>query len=95
VGVAMEKPKAQATVLELFAALVEQLPLATREDLEWVVKSLKSRPEWQARLEKARIQAREVGLTLSEPQEPVSPPPSAPDSLPLPGFAWDQGHRLN
>jgi hypothetical protein len=90
----MERPKSGPSVLELFAALVEQLPLAPREDLEWVVKSLKSRPEWPARLEKARIQAREVGLSL-EPQAPEAPPPSAPDSLPLPGFAWDLGHRLN
>jgi hypothetical protein len=52
--------------LELFAALVDQLPLATREDLEWVVQTLRARPEWAARLQKARLQAREMGLALTE-----------------------------
>jgi hypothetical protein len=56
----------KAGPLELFAALVDQLPLATREDLEWVVQSLRSRPEWASRLEKARVQAREMGFSLTE-----------------------------
>jgi hypothetical protein len=66
--------------LELFAALVDQLPLATREDLEWVVQSLRSRPEWASRLEKARVQAREMGLSLTEaPREPPAPSIGVPE----------------
>ncbi len=61
-GLKMEK----TGPLELFAALVDQLPLATREDLEWVVQTLRARPEWAARLQKARLQAREMGLVLTD-----------------------------
>jgi hypothetical protein len=71
-GVEMEK----TGPLELFAALVDQLPLATREDLEWVVQTLRARPEWAARLQKARLQAREMGLVLTDV---ASGDPSAPN----------------
>jgi hypothetical protein len=61
----------KAGPLELFAALVEQLPLASRADLEWVVQTLRSRPEWAIRLAKARLQASEMGLALSDGATPV------------------------
>jgi hypothetical protein len=58
--------------LELFAALVDQLPLSTREDLEWTVTTLRGRPEWARAMEHARRQAREIGLTLPEPPRDVA-----------------------
>jgi hypothetical protein len=66
----MEKPKSIVPgSLELFAALIDQFPLATREDLEWTVSVLRGRPEWARALEHARRQARELGMTLPEPRE--------------------------
>jgi hypothetical protein len=52
--------------LELFAALVDQMPLASREDLEWMVRSLRGRPEWVRAMEHARRQAREMGLAFPD-----------------------------
>ena len=55
--------------LELFAALVDQLPLETRADLEWMVRSMRGRREWTRALEHARQQAREMGLSLHDAED--------------------------
>lgn len=62
---------------ELFAALVDQLPLESREDLAWVVRTLRGRPEWPRALEHARQQAREIGLALPESGAEAMPAPAA------------------